>query len=311
MTVNEQQRYIGKLSKELMQKNFVPSSSAISWLQLNQLTDFIKKIDRLIVITGAGLSTESGIPDYRSPNGSYSKGHKPITYQEFVQSLSNRQRYWARSILGYKIFLNTIPNRSHNILSKWEKQRRISYIITQNVDRLHQKAGSNKVVEIHGHVEDVYCIKCKKISSRLKWQQYLAEINPWILEKSVATAEPRPDADAEIGLTTQDYANFKVPNCSNCGEGIIKPIVVFFGENVPVDLADLANKESQEATGVLVLGTSLQTFSSYRFVNAAKKDNKPVAIINIGPTRGDIHADLRIDGNCGEVLENVDKLLNR
>eukprot|EP01118_Nematostelium_gracile_P015759 TRINITY_DN6373_c0_g1_i1.p1 TRINITY_DN6373_c0_g1~~TRINITY_DN6373_c0_g1_i1.p1 ORF type:complete len:332 (+),score=63.54 TRINITY_DN6373_c0_g1_i1:140-997(+) len=280
--------------------------------QLPRVAEFLKR-KNIVVITGAGLSTESGIPDYRSPNGSYSKGHKPVTIQEFMGSENVRKRYWARNLQGWDLFSNAKPNEGHKCIASLEKHGFIDQILTQNVDSLHQKAGSEKVIELHGSSHAVICMGCTKEFSRSTFQKELIELNPnWVKtikrvvkDKDVENVA-RPDGDFDLG--ERDFTKFNVPSCHAC-QGIIKPHVVMFGENVPRIKVDTAFKKISECDGVLVMGTSLQVWSAFRFVKAASEDKKDICIVNIGPTRGDPLSFLKVEARLGDISTQLLQIL--
>eukprot|EP01116_Phalansterium_solitarium_P002500 TRINITY_DN12551_c0_g1_i1.p1 TRINITY_DN12551_c0_g1~~TRINITY_DN12551_c0_g1_i1.p1 ORF type:complete len:339 (-),score=54.10 TRINITY_DN12551_c0_g1_i1:66-1058(-) len=292
----------------------VPESLPISSVDFQSLADFVASRKDLVVISGAGLSTESGIPDYRSPNGAYSKGHKPINHMEFVSSPRTRQRYWARSLAGWEKMIQSRPNAGHEALARLERNGFVRQIITQNVDRLHQRAGSRRVVELHGHMEAVACLQCRSESPRADMQRALRGLNPdWVALAALAPgaeggqASVRPDGDVEmVGV---QYDLFRVPPCQHCG-GVLKPTVVFFGDNVARSVVDFCMDAVHKSDGVLVVGSSLMVFSSFRFVRAASEKGISVAIVNVGPTRGDELAALKVEARCGDVLPRLHAALS-
>ncbi|MEZ4320101.1 MAG: NAD-dependent protein deacetylase [Myxococcota bacterium] len=238
------------------------------------------------VLTGAGCSTESGIPDYRGP-GTARRARNPIQFREFVGNPAWRARYWARSAVGWPRVQLARPNPAHLALAElgWP-------IVTQNVDGLHQAAGSREVVELHGSLAHVVCLGCRDRISRAAFQEALLARNPHLVGQ---TAELAPDGDAEL-VQGADH-----PACARCG-GVLKPDVVFFGESVPRDRVDAAFDLVRSAEVLLVVGSSLTVFSGYRFVKRASEWGRRVAIVNLGPTRGDRLADLVVEGRAGEVL---------
>jgi NAD-dependent SIR2 family protein deacetylase len=247
---------------------------------------------RLVVLTGAGLSTDSGIPDYRGPG---SPVRQPMTYQEFVSGPAARQRYWARSHLGWSRMRRAEPNAGHRALAALDPD----LLITQNVDGLHEAAGSRRLVALHGRVADVFCLSCRRTTSRARLAGRMVAANPDYAETHAA-AETRPDGDVDL----DDTADFVVPDCDECG-GILKPDVVFFGENVPparvqqcYDAVDALTPDD----ALLTLGSSLTVMSGFRFVRRAAKAGVPVVIVNRGPTRGDDLAALRLEVGCSEFL---------
>ena len=249
---------------------------------------------RLVVLTGAGLSTDSGIPDYRGP-GSRSRTSRPMTYQEFLSGPSARQRYWARSHLGWSRMGAAAPNAGHRALAAVDPE----LLITQNVDGLHEAAGSRRLVALHGRIADVICLSCRRTSSRARLATRMVSANPGYAEAH-ATVESRPDGDVEL----DDTADFAVPDCERCG-GVLKPDVVFFGENVPparvarcYDAVDALTPDD----AFLVVGSSLTVMSGFRFVRRATKAGVPVVIVNRGTTRGDELATAKVEAGCSEFL---------
>jgi NAD-dependent SIR2 family protein deacetylase len=256
------------------------------------------------ILTGAGMSTDSGIPDYRGPE-SIKKKRNPIQHKEFVGQEEARRRYWARSSIGWPLVRDAAPNNGHFALAEIERMGGVSGIVTQNVDGLHQAAGSRDVVELHGSLYDVRCLSCGRHESRESVQQRLFRLNP---EWSAQSDEIAPDGDVELpeGLEQR----FRVPSCRHCG-GVLKPDVVFFGDTVPKERVEEAWRRYYAAGCVFVVGSSLTVFSGYRFVKAAAKEGKPVLIVNGGPTRGDAEADVKIDGRIAEVLTRLLRGLQR
>jgi NAD-dependent deacetylase sirtuin 4 len=253
---------------------------------------------RLVALTGAGISTESGIPDYRGPEN-IGKNRKPVAYREFILDPHARRRYWARSCLGWPRVKGARPNRGHAALARLEAMGIVSHTITQNVDRLHQAAGSLRVLELHGALEEVRCLGCGAVERRDALQERLLALNPRWREEMVDVA---PDGDAHV--SDRAAASFTVPGCRVCG-GILKPDVVFFGESVPRERVEEARRLVRESEGLLVLGSSLTVFSGFRFVRQARESGMPVFLINRGPTRGDGDAQIRIDGSLGDVLPRL------
>ena len=259
---------------------------------------------RTVVLTGAGCSTESGIPDYRGPL-TRKKARNPILYKAFVNEASARVRYWSRSLIGWNRIVDATPNAAHTAIAELEAKGFINGVITQNVDRLHHKAGSDRVIELHGTLSEVCCLDCGQVEQRNTFQQRLQVLNPdwWHEGHDIA-----PDGDVELGDI--DVSQFRVPNCSICG-GVLKPNVVFFGESVPKDRVEKAWRLYDEADMILVVGSSLTVFSGYRFVLKAAKEGRPVAIVNLGPTRGDALASCCIDKEAGIIMPGLlDKLIS-
>lgn len=260
-----------------------------------RLRDFIDANPRLFVITGAGISTDSGIPDYRDRAGQW-KRTPPVTYQAFMHEAATRRRYWARSLVGWRRFGRAEPNATHHALVALERRGQVELLVTQNVDRLHQRAGSERVVDLHGRLDEVRCMACDWRQDRHAFQLALVARNPDFAALDAADA---PDGDAD--LEGHDFGRFDVPPCPACG-GIVKPDVVFFGENVPRERVATAIEACQAADAVLVVGSSLMVFSGYRFVAAAAKAGKPIATVNLGVTRADPLVTLKIDAPCAEAL---------
>ncbi len=245
----------------------------------------------VVALTGAGISTESGIPDYRGP-GTRERARNPIQYRAFLDDPSTRQRYWARSLAGWPRIASAAPNAGHHAITALERRGVVTGLITQNVDRLHHAAGSTPI-ELHGALAEVICLTCGALEDRAELQRRLMLLNPWF----DADAAYAPDGDADL----EHVAGFRVADCLACG-GVLKPHVVFFGENVPKPRVDAAFALVDAARALLVVGSSLTVYSGYRFVRRAAELGKPVAIVNLGPTRGDPLATLRIDAPAGEVL---------
>ena len=246
---------------------------------LAALKTFIQQRENLLVITGAGISTVSGIGDYRDQAGNW-KRPQPVSHQDFLASHAWRQRYWARSQLGYPAFLSAQPNSAHEALVRMEQAGQLCGLVTQNVDRLHQRAGHQNVVDLHGRLDQVICIDCRTLVGRDVVQAWLETQNPQLQSQSFS---PAPDGDADV-LT--DFSAIEVPSCDHCG-GILKPHVVFFGDSVDRDVVDRIRSQVDSADGVLVVGSSLMVFSSYRFVRQAHARGIPIAALNQGVTRAD------------------------
>ena len=250
---------------------------------------------RLAVLTGAGISTESGIPDYRGPQGSMRR-RNPIKYKEFVFSDEARRRYWARSAIGWPRAAEAKPNRGHHALTRLEETGLLTAIITQNVDGLHQEAGSRAVIELHGALAWVVCLDCGRSEERSSVQRRIQILNPGWEERRVELA---PDGDAELPRSLTD--EFVVPACTHCG-GTLKPDVVFFGENVPRSTVDRAFAAVDEAEGLLVAGTSLAVYSGLRFLDHAAKRGLPAVLVNLGEVRGAHLASVQVEAPLGESL---------
>lgn len=254
------------------------------------LAEAIGRSRRLVALTGAGISTESGIPDYRGPDGIWAK-HTPVYYSDFTRNPAVQRRYWARSLNGYGRFRDAAPNMGHKALAAMEAAGRLHYLVTQNVDRLHTKAGSCKVVELHGENSHVHCIQCPYRELRTETQARLE----WENRRLRLPADETGDAEGII-----------VPLCPQCGS-LVKPTVVFFGENVPADVTAHTLQVVEEADALLVVGSSLTVWSGYRLAKAAADAGKPLLILNIGPTRADPQATLKVEAPAGAALEYIAK----
>jgi len=252
---------------------------------------------RVVALTGAGCSTESGIPDYRGPDRP-PRTRPPIQHREFVDRTDARRRYWARSALGWSRFSTARPNPAHTALAELEQRGVIAGVITQNVDGLHGAAGSREVVELHGALARVRCLDCAALTSRDALQARLLAANPGWLERT-RRAEIAPDGDADLPDDLVD--GFTVVGCEACG-GTMMPDVVFFGGSVPRATLDAAWAMFDRAEALLVIGSSLTVFSGFRFVRRAAERGVPIGILNRGPTRGDPHAAIRLDARAGIAL---------
>ena len=247
----------------------------------------------LVVLSGAGISTESGIPDYRGATGR-ARPAIPMTFQTFTGSAQARQRYWARSHLGWRHIGRVEPNSGHHAVARLQELVLVTGVITQNVDRLHTTAGSPAVIELHGALGRVICLRCGELSSRDSLEIRLTEANP---DFEVRDLPLKPDGDVDL----EEVGGFTVVDCVMCG-GVLKPDVVFFGETVPRDRVERSFSLLDAGRCLLVLGSSLQVMSGYRFVLHAAREGIPVAIVNQGPTRGDAQAAVKVDAPLGEVL---------
>ena len=253
----------------------------------------------VVALTGAGMSTHSGIPDYRGP-GTRRRAKAPVQFAEFTADPEARRRYWARAAVGWPRFAAAQPNPAHRSLAALERVGALAGLITQNVDRLHHAAGSHDVVELHGALARVRCLECDRVEPRESLQRRLVALNPALAEwGEVAMA---PDGDAE--LAPPQIEAFVVADCMHCG-GRLKPDVVFFGESVPPPVTERAWATFARAEVLLVAGSSLTVFSGYRFVRRATKQGTPVVIVNLGPTRGDDEATVRIDADVVEALPQL------
>ncbi len=249
---------------------------------------------RITVLTGAGCSTESGIPDYRGP-GTTARAKNPIQWRDYAEKTETRNRYWARAMVGWDRFSGAVPNDAHRALARLERAGIVTGLITQNVDRLHQAAGSELVVELHGALAETRCTACGGREPRSEVQIRLREANPGFAGRD---AELLPDGDT---LLADGLADFRSPACLACG-GVIRPDVVFFGENVARPIVDRAFALLEASDALLVVGTSLTVFSGFRFVRRAAERAIPIGIINLGPCRGEELATLRVDARAGVAL---------
>lgn len=246
-------------------------------------------------MSGAGLSTESGIPDYRGPTG-LARNATPMTYQTFIASADARRRYWARSYLGWRHIARAVPNDGHLAVAELSRRGLLAGIITQNVDGLHQAAGAAEVTELHGSLHRVLCLSCGQRTSRTELDRRLAAANPgWEPEPAVIN----PDGDA--ALAAEATESFGVADCSAC-QGVLKPDVIFFGENVPRERAQACYALVEEARALVVLGSSLTVMSGFRYVRHAASLHLPIVIVNQGPTRGDAYATATVDAPLGATL---------
>jgi NAD-dependent SIR2 family protein deacetylase len=264
---------------------------------LDGLHRWIAEHQRVFVLTGAGCSTASGIPDYRDERGEW-KRRPPVMFQAFRTFEATYRRYWARAYAGWPRFIAAKPGAAHHALAAWERSGSLAHLVTQNVDGLHQRAGSRAVIDLHGRLDVVLCLDCGERTSRASMQAAIAASNPeW-----QAVAAPAPDGDAEIDGRAVDA--FVPPRCPHCG-GLLKPDVVFFGENVPGPRYESARDALAGADALLIAGSSLMVYSGFRFVRQAADAGLKIAIINRGHTRGDEYADVKIEGDVGEVLTGV------
>jgi len=267
------------------------------------LHEFIAAHERLFVLTGAGVSTASGIPDYRDERGEW-KQRQPMDYREFVGSHAARQRYWARSYYGWQRISRAEPNGAHHALARLEQLGRVRHTVTQNVDGLHRRAGSRALTELHGTLQTVDCLDCGASLARASMQQALRQLNPQLVPQSPSIA---PDGDAQLGDI--DESTIEVPGCPACG-GMLKPAVVFFGESVPAERVQLCRDELGESDALLVLGSSLMVYSGFRFVREAARMGMPVAAVNRGKTRADDLLQHKFELDCASALEAALRLLD-
>lgn len=279
----------------------MPSSFSDDGGPVSELVRFFRH-GKVAVLTGAGCSTESGIPDYRGPTTGRMP-RQPIQHAAFLRNALVRRRYWARSFWGWPKFAAARPNAAHAALATLERRGWLSGLITQNVDGLHHQAGSHRVVELHGALSRVVCLSCQSEMARSDLQVELAALNADL----AGEAELAPDGDAEVSASWLE--RFQSPVCG-CG-GDLMPAVVFFGGHVPPSVLSEAWGVLEQAEALLVVGSSLAVFSGYRFVKRAAEQGKPVAILNRGETRGDALAALRIEGSAGPVLSALARRLDR
>ena len=265
---------------------------------VERLAAFVARYPRLAVVTGAGVSTDSGIPDYRDASGDW-KCTPPMQHREFMSRHGARQRYWARALVGFRALQQARPGAAHRALAELEAQGVVSGIITQNVDGLHQQAGSRRVVELHGRADLVRCMACGARRMRHDFHAELAACNPHWQGVDAAAAPLRPDGDADLEGA---FADFQVPDCERCGRGIYKPDVVFFGDSVPAARVAQAMAMVEAADALLVAGSSLMVYSGYRFARAAARAGKPLVCVNRGRTRADALYALKLEASAGETL---------
>lgn len=256
-----------------------------------------------LALTGAGVSTDSGIPDYRGPGKPV---RNPMSYSEFVGSPVARRRYWARAHAGWGRMASARPNAAHDALARLERLGVVIGVITQNVDGLHTDAGTKRLIELHGRLGDVVCLGCANVCAREELTIVLDRLNPGFTDRSAGHAAP----DGDVELADTDITGFVVADCHVCG-GILKPDVVFFGENVPAERVRRAYAMVDAAEALLVVGTSLTVHSGRRFVTRAAERGIPVVIVNQGPTRADHLAQVRVSGGAGQVLRGLAQRLNQ
>jgi len=265
---------------------------------------FLDRHPRTLVLTGAGLSTASGIPDYRDRDGTR-RGKPPIHGPDFRKSEAVQRRYWARSMIGWPVLAQAKPNHGHRAIAGLERIGRIGSVLTQNVDGLHGQAGSHGVLELHGNIHTVVCLDCSALFPRAFVQGQLDDFNPHM---AGANATPLPDGDASVEPT--ELARFRLPFCTCCG-GTLMPNVVFFGDNVPPARTAIALEQMERADALLVVGSSLMVYSGFRFCRMAQAAGKPMAAINIGRTRADELLDIKIEESAERVLPLALELLTR
>ncbi|MCL7943821.1 NAD-dependent protein deacetylase [Marinobacter sp. ATCH36] len=258
------------------------------------LAEFIHRHPGLMILTGAGVSTASGIPDYRDGEGAW-KRKQPVQHRDFMASAEVRQRYWGRSLIGWPVIRNARPNTAHRHIAELELRNHSRLVVTQNVDRLHQQAGSRSVTDLHGRADEVICMSCGYRCKRDEVHERCADMNPEF-EQYTAGAAPDGDADLEV-----DFSRFRIADCPRC-DGILKPDVVFFGDYVPKDRVYSALDTLKASDGLLVIGSSLMVYSGLRFCRYAREWGKPMATLNLGRTRADSVVDLKINAEISESL---------
>lgn len=266
------------------------------------LLDFIRQHPRLLVLTGAGISTDSGIPDYRDARGEW-KQKQPVQHQAFMTQAAVRQRYWARSLPGWPVIRDAQPNPAHFYMADLERKGYVQQVVTQNVDRLHQKAGSDQVTDLHGRSDQVVCMSCDYRVDRDVVQQRAAHMNPAFAHIKAAAA---PDGDAQLEM---DFSAFQVPHCPCCN-GILKPDVVFFGDNVPKQRVEASLAALQASDALLVIGSSLMVYSGFRFCKRAAEWDIPIATLTLGRTRADGLSQLQLNAPIRETLDQVCEALD-
>ncbi|MGB0866448.1 MAG: NAD-dependent protein deacetylase [Granulosicoccaceae bacterium] len=271
---------------------------------MSSFSEHLSQFSQLFVLTGAGISLSSGIPTYRDDKGKWT-GSQPIQHADFIREPTVRQRYWARSLVGWRNFGKAQPNAAHAALAEIERLGRVALVVTQNVDRLHQRAGSQAVVDLHGRLDQVICLSCGELSERSALQRRLEADNHGF---DVQASQLRPDGDADVPDAL--IAQMRVPACLSCG-GVLKPHVVFFGDNVPKQRVHACQQALRQADAMLVIGSSLQVYSGYRFCRQAAQQGTPLLCINPGQTRADELIDLKTGQSAEHVLaEWVQKLVS-
>jgi NAD-dependent SIR2 family protein deacetylase len=265
---------------------------------LADLCEFVQDYPRLLVLSGAGISTDSGIPGYRDAEGRWNRS-PPVLLQDFLRSEPVRRRYWARSMVGWPIVAGASPNAAHRALVRLEAVGRLQQLVTQNVDGLHLRAGNSRVVELHGNIDGVVCLGCGADYPRASIQQTLEAENAEFVTASAAAA-----ADGDADVQCRDLDAFRVPACACCA-GVLKPKVVFFGEGVPRERVDEAKRSLEQADAMLVIGSSLMVYSGYRFCIWAAEMCKPIAAINLGRTRADHLLALKVERPCADALTQL------
>ncbi|MCW8194096.1 NAD-dependent protein deacetylase [Proteobacteria bacterium 005FR1] len=265
------------------------------------LSTFIRRYPRLMILTGAGVSTDSGIPAYRDEEGAWAR-KPPVQHGDFMENLDTRRRYWGRSLVGWPVMQQSRPNLAHRLLTELEQRQHSELLVTQNVDRLHQRAGSERVLDLHGRADEVICMTCGHRCERHWVHERCFDLNPSFHRYRADTA---PDGDADLEVNFED---FRLVDCPRCG-GILKPDVVFFGDNVPRDRVQRSMDALQGSDALLVVGSSLMVYSGFRFCRYASEWRKPIAALTLGRTRADDMLDLKLNARIGETLERALALL--
>ena len=271
---------------------------------IDEVADLVRGGD-VLVLSGAGISTESGIPDYRGPTGAARRG-QPMTYQAFVGDPDGRRRYWARSFLGWRQIAAARPNAGHRAVAELQRAGYLSGLITQNVDGLHQAAGATEVIELHGGLDAVRCLTCGCSSTRDELDVLMRMLNPGFSPEALGV-----NADGDVDLADEALATFAPPHCGSCASPLVKPDVVFFGESVPAARVARCFELVRQSRAMLVLGSSLTVFSGFRFARAAARSGIPLVIVNQGPTRADDLADIKVDAPLGEFLSDLRAAVTR
>lgn len=258
---------------------------------------------RVVALSGAGMSTASGIPDYRGLAGSYRRGHMPMSHDDFLSNEANRQRYWARALWGYEAFAAAKPNAAHHALAALQRRGIVTLVVTQNVDGLHEDAGG-PVVALHGRGDRVVCVQCGAEGCRQAYHDTLDNLNPAFVVGRPTAQEVRPDADAEVDFDNDELSRFVVAPCAECG-GVVKPDVVFFGDAVPKSRVHAVTQALDQADGLLCVGTSLAVYSAFRFILRAVQAAKPICVLNRGPTRADVEGvdHTKLDASVGVLAD--------
>jgi NAD-dependent SIR2 family protein deacetylase len=292
--------------REQPRDNLLTSSQQAAVRQLAELWSANKPA---LILTGAGISTDSGIPAYRDENGQWIHS-KPVQAAEFYNHESVRKRYWLRSMLGWSRIGTAEPNATHHAITQLQRDGLGQCIVTQNVDNLHHRANNKHVIDLHGNLQSVVCLQCHATTPRHHVQERLQHLNPDVIGRiNDNAAAIRPDGDAAPANLEQLLTDFTVANCPSCG-GVLKPDVVFFGENVPTERVEYCMEQLQRSSLLVCIGTSLTVFSGFRFCRAASRQGIPVALINRGRTRADELATCAVDANCADALQQLTKLLS-